>query len=87
LKLCPEAVWDAWDFVHKEPWKAVEGVNPRSDTIETFKLATYNWWFATPKVEEDGQPEPGFPPEMPRYICRTGGIPFAYVTQLMKLRT
>jgi hypothetical protein len=39
------------------------------------------------KVEEDGQSEPGFPPEMPRYICRTGGIPFAYVKQLMRLGT
>jgi hypothetical protein len=36
------------------------------------KLATYDWWFATPKVEEDGQYEPGFPPEMPRYICWMG---------------
>jgi hypothetical protein len=27
LKLCPEAVWDAWEFVRKEPWEAVEGVN------------------------------------------------------------
>jgi hypothetical protein len=24
---------------------------------------------------------------MPRYICRTGGIPFAYAEQLMRLRT
>jgi hypothetical protein len=61
LKLSSEAVWDAWEFVLKEPWEAVEGVNPRSDTIEKLKLATYNWWFATPKVEEDGQSEPGFP--------------------------
>jgi hypothetical protein len=43
LKSCSEAVWDAWDFVLKEPWEAVKGVNPRSDTIE---LATYNWWFS-----------------------------------------
>jgi hypothetical protein len=34
LKLSSEAVWDAWDFVLKEPWEAVEGVNPRSDTIQ-----------------------------------------------------
>jgi hypothetical protein len=34
LKLCSEAVWDAWDFVLKEPWDAVEGVKPRSDTNE-----------------------------------------------------
>jgi hypothetical protein len=43
--------------------------------------------FPTPKVEEDGQSEPEFPLEMPRYICRTlGGIPFTYVKQLMRLR-
>jgi hypothetical protein len=41
-----------------------EGVNPRSDTTDRWKLATYTWWFATPEVEEDGQSEPGFPPEM-----------------------
>jgi hypothetical protein len=47
----------------------------------------YNWWLATPKVEEDGQYEPEFAPEMPRYICQTGGIPFTCVKQLMRLRT
>jgi len=87
MKLCSEAVWDAWGFVLKEPWESVEGVNPRTDTIEKIKLATYDWWFATPKVEEDGQCEPGYPPDMPRYICRTGGIPLAHVKQLMRLRT
>jgi hypothetical protein len=25
----PEVVWDAWGFVLKQPWEAVEVVNPR----------------------------------------------------------
>jgi hypothetical protein len=55
LKFCPEVVWDVWGFVLKEPWDAVEGVNPRTNTVEKLKLATHKWWIATPKVEEDGQ--------------------------------
>jgi len=69
MKLCSEPVWDAWGFVLKEPWESVEGVNQGIDTVEKVKLATCYWWFATPKVEEDGQCEPGYPPEMPRYIA------------------
>jgi hypothetical protein len=34
IKLCSEAVWDAWNFVLKESWEAVEGVNPRFDNLE-----------------------------------------------------
>jgi hypothetical protein len=30
---------------------------------EKFELATCKWWFATPKMEEDGQSGPGFLPE------------------------
>jgi hypothetical protein len=38
-------------FCVKILWDAVESVNPRTDTIEKLMLATYNWWFATPKVD------------------------------------
>jgi hypothetical protein len=55
--------------------------------FEKLKLALYNWWFATPKVEEDGQSKPEFTPETPMYNCRTGKIPFTYFQQLIRLRT
>jgi hypothetical protein len=47
--------------------------NIHLDTIGNLKRTTYNWWFATSQVEEDGQSEPGYPPEMPRYFCWTDG--------------
>jgi hypothetical protein len=86
FKLDHEAVWDAWGFVLKEPWELVEGVNPRTDTVEKVKLATYSWCFATPEVPKEEQ-EPTYPAEMPKYIRHTGGIPFEHVKQLMRFRT
>jgi hypothetical protein len=65
------------DFLLKEPCEAVEGVNPRSDTYEKMKIATYNWWFATPNVVEDGRSEPGSPLEMPRAGVIVGQVAYA----------
>jgi hypothetical protein len=49
LKSCPESVWDAWDFVLKEPLEAIEGLGCNGE------IEACIWWFATPHVEEDGQ--------------------------------
>jgi len=69
----------------KEPWEAVEGVNPGTNTIEKVKLATYVCYLNS---KEDVQCERHWiPPEMPMYILWTGGVPFAYVKQLTMLRT
>ena len=49
-------------------------------------MAAYQQWFATP-IKPDAEVEEGFPPDMPRYVKHTGGIPFDQVKSLMKLRT
>ena len=43
MKLCSEAVWDAWAGFCAEGtmhWEFVEGVSPRIYTTEKVKLAT-----------------------------------------------
>lgn len=79
-------VWDAWDKWMAEPWEGLDNVNPRTAETERARLATYHNWFAVPQGGRQ-QPEKGYPPDMPRYIKHTGGIPFAHVKQLMRLRT
>ena len=82
-------VWASWDAMLREPWDQVVGYpNPRQGFPESnlIKLATYDAWFATDAIPQH-ELDAGYPQYMPRYIRHTGGIPSAYVNQLMRLRT
>jgi Reverse transcriptase (RNA-dependent DNA polymerase) len=89
LPLPSAEYWEAWDSMLEEPWQEVEGENPRTTALTQHKLATYAAWFDIPKTPAaaDGEREGGYPMGMPRYVCKTGGIPFEHVKSLMRLRT
>lgn len=82
-------IWSAWDALLQEPWESVSThTNPRAvSSSHLIKLATYNSWFACMESEAGADGEQENLKCVPRYIKHTGGIPFAYVKQLMKLRT
>jgi hypothetical protein len=65
----------AWEFVLNEPWEATGGCQLRVKYTSDYLYATGG--SATPKVEKNCQSEAEFPPQMRRYICGTGGVPFA----------
>jgi hypothetical protein len=80
-------VVDAWECMLQEPWEGLDA-NPRTAETSKIRLTTYHSWFAVPQHEEGVQrQEQGYPEGMPGYIKHTGGIPFAHVKQLMRLRT
>jgi len=81
-------IWNAWDRLLRAPWDAVkETVDPRTAPSEQVRLATYNSWFTLEEEVPVEDLEAGYPMGMARYIRHTGGTPFNYVKQLMRLRT
>ena len=80
-------VWEAWDAMLLDPWNQAAGItHPRHAESNMVKMVTYNSWFMTGPIPEE-ELDAGYPQGMPRYIRHTAGIPFAYVKQLMRLRT
>jgi hypothetical protein len=80
-------VWEAWDAMLQARWDQVsQYVSPRQPVASNLiQLATYNsmvylYSGSIPQEELDA----GYPQGMPRYIRHTGGIPFAYVKELMR---
>jgi hypothetical protein len=80
-------VWESWDAMLQDPWnQAGDITHPRHAVSNMVKLVSYNSWFMTGPIPQE-ELDAGYPQGMPWYIRHTTGIPFAYVKQLMRLRT
>lgn len=93
LPLPQFAIRVAWDDLLRKPWQNLP-LKPR-EAVHQVKLASYHRWFAQPlpvrlgfaEEAEDGGRGPRLPPNMPRYIRCTRGIPVDHLKHLMRLRT